>query len=274
MKRLLWISVVIGLSTVAGVVVAGLLLRRPESTPAIRGRQLAQQLGCFACHGPEGVGGIADPTAPGGEVPDWQYATAKLFVQSEQDIRDWILLGAPSREAQRKAIDDYDPIVPMPAYREYLTQSQLDDLVAYFLAVSGWRPEIPDDAFEGRKIATRLGCFGCHGPSGMGGVANPGSFKGHIPPWDGQEFAELVRNDDELRQWILWGRIDRLWNNPAARLFLQRQKTPMPAYHDHLSDAELDKLVAYIRWLRDESKDESDGSGGAATVIGTITGVK
>ena len=102
MKRLLWISVAIGLLTVAGVIVAGLLLRRPESTPAIRGRQLAQQLGCFACHGPEGAGGIADPTAPGGEVPDWQYATVKLFVQSEQDIRDWILLGAPSREAQRQ----------------------------------------------------------------------------------------------------------------------------------------------------------------------------
>ena len=140
----------------------------------------------------------------------------------------------------------------MPAYEDLLSDRELDDLVAYYLAVSGWAPDIPDAAFEGRKIASRLGCFGCHGPAGMGGVANPGSFKGHIPPWDGEEFKELVRDDEELREWILDGRIRRLWDNPVARRFLESQKTRMPAYREHVSDEEVSKMVQYIRWLRRE----------------------
>ena len=84
----------------------------------------------------------------------------------------------------------------------------------------------------------------------MGGVRNPGSFKGHIPPWDGEEFDELVRDERELREWIMDGRSHRLWNNQAARYFLERQETPMPAYREHLSEDALNKLVAYIDWLR------------------------
>jgi mono/diheme cytochrome c family protein len=195
-----------------------------------------------------------------------------MFITSEQDIREWILFGAPRSESERNRYDDHQMLVPMPAYEEYLSDGELDDLVSYFLAVSGWRPEIPDSAYEGRRIATRLGCFGCHGPSGMGGVANPGSFKGLIPPWDGEEFEELVHDEEELREWILYGKIERLWSNPAARFFLDRQKTPMPAYHDFISDAELDLLVNYIQWLRSGSEGGGKQQRDAATVIATITG--
>lgn len=249
--------------------------RRPETTPAIRGQQLAVRLGCFACHGPEGAGGVADPTSPGGEVPSWSYATAKLFISCNKDIRDWILYGEPRREAERREkAGTQPPFIPMPAYEGELSPRELDDLVAYFLAVSGWVPDMPEDAYEGRKIAVELGCFGCHGPSGMGGVANPGSFKGHIPPWDGDEFTELVRDDNELREWILEGKIRRLWEDPAAKLFLQRQKTSMPAYHDYLSDEELGKVVTYIRWLRADKPRPTGDESEADSVIAMISGVK
>jgi mono/diheme cytochrome c family protein len=276
MKRR-WIVGVIVIVAVSGT--AGALWwlreeRRGEITPAIRGQQIAVRLGCFGCHGPEGSGGIADPAAPGGEVPDWSYGIAKLFIACEQDIRDWILYGAPRAEAERREISGYEPLVPMPAYEDQLSDDELDDLVAYFLAVSGWAAEIPDEAYEGRKIATRLGCFGCHGPSGMGGVANPGSFKGHIPPWDGDEFDELVRDENELREWILEGRTKRLWDNPAAQVFLERQKISMPAYHDYLSDAELDKLVAYIDWLRAGRPGLQGEQTEADSVIAMISGVR
>ncbi len=252
-----------------GIAAATLWWRRPETTAALRGRRIARELGCFGCHGPGGRGGVADPTSPSGEVPDWSHTTFGQYVSSEQDIREWILYGAPRDQDWRRAYEDRPRLIPMPAYEDDLSPRQLDDLVAYCLAVSGWRPEYTEEAYQGRAIAIDRGCFGCHGPSGMGGVANPRSLKGHIPPWDGEEFAELVRDDDELREWILFGRIERLWQNPAARLFLERQKTPMPAYHDHLSDGELEKLVLYIRSLRgqDEGGDEQSE---AAEVIGLI----
>jgi mono/diheme cytochrome c family protein len=36
----------------------------------------------------------------------------------------------------------------------------------------------------------------------------------------------------------------------VARFFLRRQAVQMPAYGGRLTDAELDALVAYIRWVR------------------------
>jgi mono/diheme cytochrome c family protein len=222
----------------------------PEGTPALRGKQVAERLGCFACHGEGGVGGIADPLAPGRKVPGWEAGIADLYVTSEQEIRNWILHGEPRSPAYAEHQNSGELLVPMPAYRAHVTDQELDDLVAYFFAVSGWHPDLPDAVYEGRKIADEFGCFGCHGPAGMGGMLNPGSFKGNIPAWDGEDFGELVHNEGELREWILDGRTERLWNNPAARVFLERQQTPMPAYRNHLSKADIDNLVAYIQWLR------------------------
>jgi mono/diheme cytochrome c family protein len=246
----LWIAGGIAILIVAAVGVTLLRRDRPEPTAALRGREVAQRLGCFGCHGPDGIRGIADPLAPDRKVPDWTEASAELYIKSADDIRHWILHGAPID--QPPVDEDMAPkrLVPMPAYEGRLSGRELDDLVAYFESVSGWQEDMPDAAFEGRKIAIRMGCFGCHGPSGIGGVPNPGSLKGTIPAWGSEDFDELVQNDDELREWILDGRSKRLWRSPAARFYLERQETPMPAYRDHLSDDELDNLVAYIHWLR------------------------
>ena len=270
MRKFAYAGVALALLGLTTVTVKVRIARQPETTPAMRGKRLAESLGCFACHGPEGSGGIADPLAPGGTVPDWRFTTLAMFVKSEQDVREWILYGLPRCQAERSASAQYRPLVPMPSYEHDVTASQLEDLVAYVLAVSGWRAAIPDQAYEGRKLAVRLGCFGCHGPSGMGGVANPGSFKGHIPPWTGHEFAELVRDEAELREWILEGRIARLWNSSTARFFLNRQKISMPAYHDQLADGELDQLVAFIQWLREAGVRPDEEPRKAATVIAHV----
>lgn len=228
-------------------------MRRPEITPAMRGREVALRLGCFACHGPDGEGGVSSPGASGAAMPGWDNATAEMYIHGEQDIREWILLGAPRSDSAFRGPSDsaYRGPLPMPAYQGLLDKGELDDLVAYFLAVSGWAPDMPDEAFAGRAVAARLGCFGCHGPSGMGGMPNPGSFKGHIPPWDGDEFADLARDDGELREWILEGRVRRLWSNPFARRYLEGQTVRMPAYRAHVSAEEEKNMVAYVRWLRD-----------------------
>ena len=108
-------------------------------------------------------------------------------------------------------------------------------------------------ALRGFAVAQNNGCFACHGPGGRVGSTNPGSFEGYIPPWQGEDYAELVRNDDELRNWILHGKIDRLESNPVARFFTRRQVIQMPAYRDVLTDSELESLMSYIEWFNHES---------------------
>ena len=246
----LWIRIALVASAMVAAAVVVAYVRAREATPAMRGRLLAERLGCFACHGPGGQGGVYDP-GTGALVPGWTWGDAAMYVRDEDDIREWILYGEPvGWEADGGRDGDREPLVPMPAYEAHLTARQLEDLVTLFTAISGWAPEMSDAAYEGWKTSLRLGCFGCHGPSGMGGMSNPGSFKGHIPAWDGNEFGELVRDETELRAWILDGRIERLWSDPVARHFLDGQVIEMPAYRDHISDAELDALTSYVKWLR------------------------
>jgi mono/diheme cytochrome c family protein len=244
------ITVLILIGLGCGVLLtANAIIRRPEITPAIRGKKIAESMGCFGCHGPEGFGGIPDPISPAGKAPGWEIGTAILYINNESDIQEWILNGTV--EDPHKHIEtEPETIVPMPAYGDILSDGELSDLIAYFKAVSGYASSIPDEAYEGSVIAHNLGCFGCHGPSGMGGIPNPRSFTGIIPAWDGDQFNELVKNDDELREWILDGKIKRLMDNPLGKFFLKRQVLQMPGYRDHLTADELNSLIIYIKWLQ------------------------
>jgi mono/diheme cytochrome c family protein len=207
-------------------------------------------MGCFACHGTDGRGGVADPGSRNGLIPGWDGPTVGTLVASDKELREWILDGEPARIRPIENVARRTPLVPMPAYRGRLSEAEFGNLAVYFRAVSNFGADMPEAAYEGWKAAGRLGCFGCHGPGGMGGKPNPGSLKGHIPAWDGDEFPELVRDDAELAEWILGGHPRRLWENPAARHFLEGQVIGMPAYGPHLSQDDQAKLVAYFQWIR------------------------
>ena len=243
-------------------------VREPRRTSALRGARVAEKLGCFACHGPRGTGGVPNPGSEEQEVPAWDGGTAMMYVKSEQEIREWILNGRPKRlEHDRRdtASDNPDArttrdeqrdgpeTLPlrMPAFKGILPGNQLNDLVAFYKAVAVF-DTIPPDAHEGYRVASRLGCFGCHGPSGRIGSSNPRSFKGYIPPWQGADFSDLVKKDDELRQWILKGKIDRFDSNRLACFFTRRQLIRMPSYRNALSDEELEALITYVRWLQNQ----------------------
>jgi len=230
--------------------------------PAARGKMLAGKLGCFGCHGPAGLGGVANPGSDEEEIPSWDGGTPMMYVENEEESRERILYGKPKRMggASPPGKDGHthgfnlsagQPVPPigMPAYEHLLTEQDLEDLVAYFKTVAAYHTPPSEDAKTGYQTASRLGCFGCHGPGGRVGVANPGSFKGYIPAWLGDDFKELVRNEQELREWITHGRIQRLESNMAARQFTRRQIIQMPAYKSVMQPGELDALVAYIDWV-------------------------
>lgn len=250
-----------------GVTAVGVLslIRRPRLTPALRGYEVAQAYGCFACHGPGGTGGVPNPGSEEEMVPAWDGGNAMMYVNNEQEIREWILYGHPKRleqkynegsvEASGDLSDHEDGSdepgslpVDMPAFEDVLSAAELDDLVEYYKAVAAFETP-PPEARTGYRVVSRLGCFGCHGPGGQVGSKNPGSFKGYIPPWQGKDYAELVKNDDELRDWILDGGIERFESNPMARYFTRRQIIQMPVYRDVLRDGELEAMVSYIEWL-------------------------
>lgn len=223
-----------------------------EETSAARGQRLAAELGCFSCHGPGGNGGTKNPGSEEGSVPAFTERTQMMYVKTTDDLREYILDGAPRRKREDP---DYRAkmeaaALRMPAYREFVGSEQVEDLVAYLRATSG--QVLPDAALaaRGADLALEYGCFACHGPLGAGGVPNPGSFKGYIPSFRGADFDELVRDDEELRRWIADGEIPRLAQHPVGGRFLRRQVIKMPAYGRILPEEDVVALGAYVRWIR------------------------
>ena len=214
--------------------------RSTNRGPVQRGADLALAQGCMGCH--EGPG--ASPMLP--------RSFANLDDVDAATLREWILDGMPQRvrndSEARAALEA--AAIRMPPWRGRLSDREVDDLIAYLRALAN--ADLPEDPAvrAGHAVAERLGCFRCHGPGGRGAGSNPGSLKGYIPPWDGLDFAELVVDQAELREWILRGRPERLQKNPLARFFLDRQAIPMPAFRGQVTEQDLLALEASINWLR------------------------
>lgn len=239
--------VVAGLAALSGA--AGLSWWRSHNVgPVQRGARLAAERGCLGCHGP--AGRLADPdgTLGIGSVPSFEHDDVTGYAKSEGEIREWILDGKPRRLREARG-DEPEPLLAMPAWRGRLSPVEVDQLVAYVKAVSDFDP-VPDAVAEGRDAAARLGCFACHGSQGRFDTPNPGSLKGYVPAWSGDDFPELARDDGEIREWIRDGSPKRLRDNPVAAFFMRRQAIRMPAYGDRVSEDEGRRITAYIAWLR------------------------
>lgn len=223
----------------------------PYASDVDQGRALAARMGCFSCHGPGGRGGVPNPGSKGGEVPSFREGTVMMYAHEDQDLREYILDGAPATKRERPAYRaEMDAqAIRMPAYRGWVSERQVALLVAYLRAASDLLAPAEGPAERGAELVARSGCFACHGEMGSGGLPNPGSLKGYIPGFFGPDFKELVQSDDELRGWIADGGIPRLRDDPAARFFIDRQRAQMPAYASHLAPQEIDAVMAYVRWL-------------------------
>jgi len=241
-------SLALALVLVAAVVAAFGL--RPRLPAAERGRRLAQRTGCFGCHGEGGLKGAANPGREDGSVPGFE-GDVMMYAKSLEEIRQWIHDGVTVgrfhseswREQRRRGA------LKMPAFGHRLSDPEIADLTAYVAAVSGM-PEPDPSAAPGLERAEALGCVGCHGAGGRLAGVNPGSLKGYVPSWESDDFAELVRDRTEFQQWVENGISERFDRNPFARWFLRRAVLHMPAYRDRLEPDDVDRLWAYVQWLR------------------------
>jgi len=227
--------------------------QKQESNAVLRGAAIATRAGCFSCHGPQGTRGLPDP-GNGQTVPTWDGGMPMMYVSGEEEVREYILDGLSKRRAASvsAAAEREKAAVRMPAYRNVLRSEEVQDLVEYFMAVSDMAVIEDSQAARGRALVRQYRCEACHGTAGSGGVLNPGSLKGYVPGWLGDDFTDLVRDDRELRQWILEGGIERLTQARLARYFLTRQRLQMPSYKAALAPGDSDAIGAYIRWLRSE----------------------
>jgi mono/diheme cytochrome c family protein len=220
----------------------------------MRGKEIAQNLGCIGCHESSAQTVVMNPASLRGVIPSFHSAASvSLFwVKDEDEFREWVQQGVSDRIRQERARfpTDQSSHIIMPAFGHALDTAQLGDLYIYFNDENSFSLPPPDTAaVKGAAIAEVHGCFACHGQHGLEGGSNPGSFKGYIPPWEGGDFNELVKNDEELREWIQTGHLQRFRRNPLANYFMDRQSVKMPAYSATLGDVEMQQLIAYIRWL-------------------------
>ena len=237
----------------AGVVAAAWVLR-PLLPAAERGRRLAERTGCFGCHGPEGTRGAGNPGRNDRTVPNFED-DVMMYADSPQQIREWIRDGVSAKKAKSETWRKQRALgaLKMPAFKRRLTASQIDDLVAFVQAMSTVPDPTDSLAAHGAERAKALGCFGCHGPGGRLARPNPGSFKGYVPSWDGDDFPTLVRDRSEFDQWVEHGVNARFEHDRLARYFLDRATMRMPAYKDHLEPGDLDALWACVQWTRGSS---------------------
>jgi mono/diheme cytochrome c family protein len=245
-------GIVLALALVAAGAGAALHRWRTHNVgPVQRGLSVAFARGCFACHGPGGVTGLPDAGPGIGDVPAFSREELRGSARDEGEIREWILDGMPRRlREEAGTAGERAPLLRMPAWRSVLSDRETRDLVAYVKAVSDFDLPPSGPISDGREVAAKRGCFGCHGPQGRGNAPNPGSLKGYIPSWDGGDFPDLARDEAEVREWILDGSPLRLRESRLAAYFLGRQTVQMPAYRGRLGDDEVERLLDYVRWLR------------------------
>ncbi|HEY2924979.1 MAG TPA: c-type cytochrome, partial [Candidatus Eisenbacteria bacterium] len=117
---------------------------RPKLTAVERGRRLAEKNGCFGCHGPEGMQGTSNPGTAAKTVPS--YKALMMYAKSEQEVREWIRDGVTAARAKSETwrANRDAAALRMPAYGKRLSARQIDDLVAFVIAVSG--EDAPDDS--------------------------------------------------------------------------------------------------------------------------------
>jgi len=118
----------------------------PEPEPVYasqveKGQAVFRKFGCTACHGLNGVGGRRNWNAGlGEEVPSLMYAKA-YYGNHVDDLKELIRHGrqpVPRANASRP-----NPALYMPAWKDRISEEELDALVAYLFSLADRLPTSP-----------------------------------------------------------------------------------------------------------------------------------
>ena len=228
----------------------------PEYSPSQRGAKVADQAGCFSCHGLRSDQGSLNPSRA--SEPSSFSRVPSIFEErySVEVLREWIEEGISSEKRQSKSHTEArkKELLHMPPYKGRLSSDEIDDLMA-FLALTQYSVAAPSYSAPapGEELVRRFACFTCHGELGQGGVKDLGSLKGYIPGFFGQDFRALTRNGNlkDIFEWIENGASDSFLNQGflgfyPGRFFSERQVIKMPAYKELLPPDEIQIIAEFV----------------------------
>ena len=221
-----------------------------------RGREIAQNQGCMACHSVDG-GQLVGPTWQGMFGRTEAMSDGSTVVVDEAYLREAIL------EPNARIVQGYPPIMPPARFND----EDIEALIAYMrqsAAPSGAAAilEVDDDdqapapggstatdeaaagdpaaalerSVKGQQVAKQYGCFACHSDDGSPriGPTWKGLYGKTEPLVDG---SSVLVDDAYLREAILEPNASIVKGFPPA----------MPAIP--ISDEDVDALIAYMRSL-------------------------
>lgn len=115
--------------------------------------------------------------------------------------------------------------------------------VALLAVAATMRPRLTP-AERGRRLAERNGCFGCHGPEGGKGTANPGRTDVTVPSFG----ALMMYAEDagQVREWIETGSTASKRASQTWRAEREKGALRMPSFGKRLTKREIDDLVAFV----------------------------
>jgi len=106
-----------------------------------------------------------------------------------------------------------------------------------------WRVRSSNPVRRGLEVATRSGCFACHGPMGATGIPDP-ALGEEVPPWSGGIFMMYVKGEEEVREYVLDGVSRRRALSESSKARRERAAIRMPAFRGTLSSREVEDVVA------------------------------
>jgi len=118
-----WRRIVVAVGSLVGI------LGVPEDQELAAGRDIVMQMGCRACHGVLGGGGVPNPGSLSGEVPGWYGRSFSSVAAGEGSLEALLRDGA--RQHGNLFPGEAPPLLVMPAYGGRLDSVELDLLARY-----------------------------------------------------------------------------------------------------------------------------------------------
>lgn len=205
-----------------------------------KGRQLAQNLGCLACHSLDGSANLA---------PTWQglYGSTRQLADGSRVQADEAYLRESILTPQARLVQGFPPV--MVAYRP--SEDELAALLALIESLGDTPPTSEQDdaspAEQGRALAASLGCLACHSLDGAAGIG---------PSWRGLYGSERRFVDGSAAQADA-AYIEEAIRRPNAQV-VQGYAAIMPTLA--VDAAQLEALTAFIASLAADTDEAASPS--------------